>query len=338
MQQILAFETDLLEYEDLFDENPAVERKVQELKDGARAELAQIDGMGGAIAAIEYMKSRLVDANAERIARIETGETTVIGVNRYKQAEESPLTSGPEAIMIADPEAEADQIARLEAWRAERDERQVQDALEELRVSAREGRNVMPASIAAARAGATTGEWGDVVRSVFGQYRAPTGVSRAPSNRTEGLDEIRAAVDAASDTLGRRMKLLIGKPGLDGHSNGAEQIASRARDCGMDIVYDGIRLTPEEIVSAAKSENVDVVGLSILSGSHVSLVEELVQHMREAGLAEIPIVLGGIIPDDDAKRLLSTGVAKIYTPKDFNLNRIMFDIVALVDPQAFAAE
>ncbi len=338
MQQILAFETDLLEYEDLFDGNPAIEKKVGELKGGARAELAQIEAMGGAIRSIEYMKSRLVEANAERISRIEGGDTIVVGVNRYQEAEDSPLTSGPEAIMVADAEAEADQIKRLQEWRTSRDDNLVRTALDDLRSAAREGRNVMPASIAAARAGATTGEWGDVVRSVFGQYRAPTGVSPNPSNRTEGLDEIREAVNAVSDTLGRRLKFLVGKPGLDGHSNGAEQIAARARDCGMDIAYDGIRLTPEEIVEAARTENAHIVGISILSGSHIPLIEELMTRMRAAGMDGIPVIAGGIIPDDDAERLRAMGVARVYTPKDFELNRIMFDIVALVDPRAVAAE
>ena len=338
MQQILAFETDLLEYGDLFDGNPAVDAKVEELKDGARAELAQIDAMGGAVQAIEYMKSRLVDANAERIGRIEDGETTVVGVNKFTQAEESPLTAGDEAIMVADPKAEADQIARLDAWRDARDDGAVRAALADLRAAALDGRNIMPASIAAAKAGATTGEWGDMVRKAFGQYRAPTGVSRNPSNRTEGLEDIRARVDAVSDTLGRRLKFLVGKPGLDGHSNGAEQIAARARDCGMDITYEGIRLTPEEIVAAALEDQAHVVGLSILSGSHIPLIEDLMTRMRAAGLSEVPVVVGGIIPDDDANRLRAMGVAKVYTPKDFELNRIMIDIVELVDPAAVAAE
>jgi (2R)-ethylmalonyl-CoA mutase len=338
MQQILALETDLLEYEDLFDGNPAVTAKVDALKDGARAELAQIDAMGGAVNAIEYMKMRLVESNAERIARIERGETVVVGVNRYRSGEASPLTSGPDAIMVADPEAEADQIARLRAWRAGRDEVAVKAALTALRDAARTGANIMPASIAAAKAGATTGEWGDVVRSVFGQYRAPTGVSRAPSNRTEGLDDIRAAVDAVSSRLGERLRFLVGKPGLDGHSNGAEQIAARARDCGMEITYEGIRLTPSEIVAAAADGRAHVVGLSILSGSHVPLVETLMAEMRAAGLGHVPVVVGGIIPEADADRLRSMGVARVYTPKDFELNRIMFDIVALVDPKAVAAE
>lgn len=338
MQQILAFETDLLEYEDLFDGNPAVTRKVDALKAGARAELAQIDGMGGAVAAIEYMKSRLVEANADRIGSIETGATTVVGVNRWTEAEDSPLTAGEDTIMVADADAEADQIARLVAWREARDQRAVQKALQELREAAASGQNIMGPSIAAARAGATTGEWGDMVRAAFGQYRAPTGVSRNPSNRTEGLDEIRAAVNVASDHLGRRLKLLVGKPGLDGHSNGAEQIAARARDCGMDIAYEGIRLTPDEIVAAAKAEDAHVVGLSILSGSHIPLVRDLMRKMAEAGLGSIPVVVGGIIPQEDADLLTSLGVARVYTPKDFELNRIMFDIVGLVDGPAVAAE
>ena len=338
MQQILAYETDLLEFGDIFDGNPAIEAKVEALKVGARAELAQIDAMGGAMEAIEYMKSRLVESNAERIARIEAGQTTVVGVNKWTEHAPSPLTSGPEAIMVADPEAEAEQIARLQAWRAQRDEAAVKTALAELARVAQSGENVMPASIAAAKAGATTGEWGDAVRKTFGQYRGPTGVSKAPSNRTEGLDEIRARVDAVSDALGRRLKFVVGKPGLDGHSNGAEQIAARARDCGMDITYEGIRLTPEEIVESAKRDGAHVVGLSILSGSHIPLIEELMDRMRAAGLGEVPVVAGGIIPEDDAARLRAMGVARVYTPKDFELNVIMDDIVTLADPRARAAE
>ncbi len=332
MQQILAYETDLLEYEDLFDGNPAIERKVEELKSGARSELARIDSMGGAVAAIEYMKSRLVESNAVRISRIETRDTTVVGVNRWTEAAQSPLTAGDGAIMVSDANAEADQIGRLIAWRKTRDEAAVQDALKNLRRVALCDENIMPASIKAARAGATTGEWGAVIRDVFGGYRAPTGVSKNPSNRTENLDEIRGQVDAVSDKLGRRLKLLVGKPGLDGHSNGAEQIATRARDCGMEICYEGIRLTPAEIVTAAIREEPHVVGLSILSGSHIPLLEQLVNEMAAAGLAHIPIIAGGIIPEEDAKILLEMGVARIYTPKDFELNKIMADIVTLVDP------
>ena len=338
MQQILAYETDLLEYADLFDGNPAVAARVAALKDAARAELAQIDAMGGAVQAIGHMKRQLVEANAARLARIETGETTVIGVNRFTGGEPSPLTTGPEPIMAADPAAEADQIARLGQWKAARDADAVQTALADLRAAARDGRNIMPPSIAAARAGVTTGEWGAVLRAVFGQYRAPTGVATAPSNRTEGLDKIRAAVDAASARLGRRLSLLVGKPGLDGHSNGAEQIAARARDCGMDIAYDGIRLTPDEIVAAALDRQPHVLGLSILSGSHLPLIETLLGRLRAEGLDRLPVVVGGIVPADDAARLRALGVARVYTPKDFDLTRIMFDIVDLAQNTARAAE
>jgi (2R)-ethylmalonyl-CoA mutase len=338
MQQILAYETDLLEFDDLFDGNPAVDRKVAELKQGARDELAQINAMGGAVAAIDYMKGRLVEANAERIGRIESRETVVVGVNRWTEAAPSPLTAGDGSIMQADPRAEADQIARLTAWRAARDPAAVARALDALRQAAATGANVMPASIAAAKAGVTTGEWGAVVRQAFGEYRAPTGVSRNPSNRTEGLEPIREAVDLVSVRLGRRLTFLVGKPGLDGHSNGAEQIAARARDCGMDIRYEGIRLTPSEIVSAAADEQAHVVGLSILSGSHMPLIIEVLDRMRTAGLGNVPLVVGGIIPEDDAARLRALGVAAVYTPKDFELNRIMMDIVTLVDASPAAAE
>ena len=338
MQQILAYETDLLEYDDLFDGNPAIDRKVAELKDGARAELATIDSMGGAVAAIEYMKGRLVEANSERLSKIETKETTVVGVNRWTEAAPSPLTAGDGSIMVADEDAERDQIERLNQWRATRDAAKVKAALDALRQACATGANVMPASIAAAKAGATTGEWGAVVRTAFGEYRAPTGVSRSPSNRTEGLEPIRDAVAAVSSKLGRQLKFLVGKPGLDGHSNGAEQIAARARDCGMDIHYEGIRLTPAEIVAAAVEQEAHVVGLSILSGSHIPLITETVERMRAAGLGDVPLVVGGIIPEDDAARLRAMGVAAVYTPKDFELNRIMMDIVGLVDQQAVAAE
>ncbi|OOY08536.1 protein meaA [Thioclava sp. F36-7] len=337
MQQIMAYETDLLEYGDLFDGNPAVSAKVEALKDGARAELETLDGMGGAIAAIDYMKSRLVESNAARINRIEAEETIVVGVNRWQQGEPSPLTAGDGGIMVVDPAVEQEQIDRLNAWRAERDEAAVQDALAQLKADAKAGKNIMEASIAAAKAGATTGEWAGVMRAVHGEYRGPTGVSRSPSNQTEGLDDIREAVDAVSSQLGRRLKFLVGKPGLDGHSNGAEQIAFRARDCGMDITYDGIRLTPEQIVAKAIEDEAHVVGLSILSGSHMPLIEELMERMRAAGLDHVPVVVGGIIPDEDAKKLLSFGVARVYTPKDFELNRIMMDIVTLATPAEKAA-
>ncbi len=338
MQQIMAYETDLLEYDDLFDGNPVVHAKVEELKRGARAELANLEAMGGAIEAIDYMKSRLVESNADRVDAIERGETVVVGVNRYTQSEPSPLMGEDGGIMVVDAAVEQDQIARLEEWRMQRDEGAVRDALTGLRQAAAEGRNVMPASIAAAKAGATTGEWAGVMRAVHGEYRGPTGVSRSVSNKTEGLDDIRAAVDAVSDRLGRRLKFLVGKPGLDGHSNGAEQIAFRARDCGMDISYEGIRLTPAEIVEAAKTEEAHVIGLSVLSGSHVPLVGEVMERLRAEGLGHVPVMVGGIIPEEDATKLKSLGVARVYTPKDFELNGIMTDIVALADPKSVAAE
>ena len=337
MQQILAYETDLLEYDDLFDGNPAIDRKVAALKDGARAELSQIDAMGGAVAAIDYMKGRLVEANSERLSKIESKETTVVGVNRWTEAAPSPLTAGDGSIMVADADAERDQIERLTAWRTQRDDAAVKAALTALREAAKSGTNIMPASIAAAKAGCTTGEWGAMVRQAFGEYRAPTGVSRSPSNRTEGLEPIREAVSVLSAKLGRQLKFLVGKPGLDGHSNGAEQIAARARDVGMDIHYEGIRLTPAEIVSAAVDQEAHVIGLSILSGSHIPLITETLERMRAAGLGHVPLVVGGIIPEDDAARLRAMGVAAVYTPKDFELNRIMLDIVGIVDAQDRAA-
>ena len=337
MQQIMAFETDLLEYDDLFDGNPAVDRKVEALKEGARAELANIEAMEGAIGAIDYMKGRLVDSNADRVGRIEREETVVVGVNKYVETEPSPLMGEDGGIMVVDPAVEVDQVDRLNAWRAERDGAAVQAALADLRAAAKAGENVMPASIACARAGVTTGEWAGEMRAVHGEYRGPTGVSRAVSNKTEGLDDLRAAVDAVSDKLGKRLRFLVGKPGLDGHSNGAEQIAFRARDCGMEIDYEGIRLTPEQIVAAAE-DGAHVVGLSILSGSHIPLVEDVMTRMREAGLSHVPVIVGGIIPDEDATRLKAMGVSRVYTPKDFELNAIMNDIVVLADPKSVAAE
>ena len=332
MQQIMAFETDLLEFDDLFDGNPAVDRKVEELKEGARAELANLDAMGGAIEAIDYMKSALVQSNADRLNRIEVGETVVVGVNKYTSTEPSPLMTADGGIMVVDPAVEQAQIDSLNAWRANRDQAAVDAALADLRAAASEGRNVMPPSISAAKAGATTGEWAAQMRDVHGEYRGPTGVAAGQSNKTEGLEYLRESVNAVSDRLGRRLKFLVGKPGLDGHSNGAEQIAVRARDCGMDIAYEGIRLTPEQLVAAALEDQAHVVGLSILSGSHIPLVEDLIERMRDAGLSDIPVIVGGIIPDDDAERLRAMGVARVYTPKDFELNTIMADIVTLADP------
>jgi len=334
MQQILAYETDLLEYADLFDGNPAVEAKVEELKQGAREELARIDEMGGAVQAIDYMKSKLVESNSARLAGIESGETAVIGVNKYVETEPSPLTTNGGGIMVVDEGVEQDQIDRLNAWREQRDEARAEAAIEALKAAAREGRNIMPPSIEAAKAGVTTGEWGGAMREVFGEYRAPTGVAKSAAVSHDGLDEVREAVEAVSAKLGRRLKFLVGKPGLDGHSNGAEQIAVRARDSGMEVVYEGIRLTPAQIVNAALEESAHVVGLSILSGSHVPLVREVMERMRAAGLDDVPVVVGGIIPETDAETLRGFGVARVYTPKDFELNRIMSDIVEIVSAEA----
>ncbi len=332
MQQILAYETDLLEYGDIFDGSAEITRKVEDLKAQAREELKRIDEMGGAVAAVEagYMKQRLVESNTARLEAIERGEQIVVGVNKYLESEPSPLTGGVESILTVSEDAERDQIERLQAWRAQRDGKAVAAALRELKAAATSNRNVMPASIACAKAGVTTGEWGWTLREAFGEYRAPTGVGLAMRNDVEGLDDIRADVDRVSRKLGRRLTFLVGKPGLDGHSNGAEQIAVRARDAGMAVVYQGIRLTPEEIVAAARAQKAHVVGLSVLSGSHMPLVADVVARIRQEGL-DIPVVVGGIIPPDDAEQLTSAGVAAVYTPKDFELNRIMSDVVRIVE-------
>jgi len=333
LQQILAYETDLLEFGDIFDGSSEIDGFVAGLKEQAREELQRIDEMGGAVTAIEssYMKERLVEANSRRVAAIESGEQVVVGVNRWQETAESPLAAGEGAILTVDPKAEAEQIERLKAWREQRDNAAVALALETLRRAAKEGRNIMEPSIACAHAGVTGGEWAGALRGMFGEYRAPTGVGRAMSNSAaEPLEKLREEVDRVSGKLGRRVKMLVGKPGLDGHSNGAEQIAVRARDAGMEVVYDGIRLTPAQIVDAAQDEDVHVVGLSILSGSHVPLVTEVIERMRKSGL-DVPVVAGGIIPPEDAKLLLDAGCARIYTPKDYDLTAIMSDIVTLVD-------
>ena len=338
MQQIMAFETDLLEYEDLFDGNQVVDAKVESLKASARYELETIETQGGALNAIEYMKSRLVESNTDRLQNIESNHTTVVGVNKFTNTETSPLVSGDGGIMVVDPSVEKDQIDRLNLWRRKRDEKLVNKALFNLRKAALDGQNIMPTSIEAARAGATTGEWAQEMRNIYGEYRGPTGVATGISNKTDGLDELRSAVDAVSDKLGERLKFLIGKPGLDGHSNGAEQIASRARDCGMKIEYEGIRLTPQELVETVKSTKAHVVGLSILSGSHIPLVQDMITLLAKEGLTKIPIVVGGIIPEEDKAKLLKMGISKVYTPKDFEMNTIMMDIVNLAEPIEIAAE
>jgi ethylmalonyl-CoA mutase len=333
MQQILAYETDLLEYGDVFDGAPAITAKVAELKSAAKEELAQIDKMGGTVAAVEqgYLKQQLVESNSRRVEAIERGEQVVVGVNRFVETEASPLAEAAGAVVTVSEEAEAEQVARLEAWRAARDAAAVAEALKALRQAAHGGANIMPASIACAKAGVTTGEWGFALRAAFGEYRAPTGVGTAMRNDAEGLDDIRAEVDRVSKKLGRRLKFLVGKPGLDGHSNGAEQIAARARDAGMEVVYDGIRFSAEAIAAAAAEKRVHVVGLSILSGSHLPLVQDVMARMKDAGLDDVPVVVGGIIPPQDARALKEAGVAKIYTPKDFELNRIMADLVRIVE-------
>ena len=332
MQQILAYETDLLDYGDIFDGSDEIAHKVDDLKRQAKEELKRIEEMGGAVAAVDtgYMKQQLVESNTARLEAIERGEQTVVGVNKYLESEPSPLVGAADAILTVPEAAERGQIEQLKAWRAARDNNAVAAALKELKRSATAGTNIMPASIACAKAGVTTGEWGWTLRETFGEYRAPTGVGLAMRNDVTGLDDIRADVDRISRKLGRRLTFLVGKPGLDGHSNGAEQIAVRARDAGMQVVYEGIRLTPEEIVDAARKERVHVVGLSVLSGSHLPLVEDVVDRMKQAGL-DVPVVVGGIIPPEDAAELEKAGVAAVYTPKDFELNRIMSDVVRIVE-------
>ncbi len=333
LQQIVAYETDLLEYADIFDGSSEIAAKVESLKAEALAEMGRIADMGGAVAAIElaYMKQRLVESNFKRLAAIEAGEQTVVGVNAFTEAEPSPLSTGEGSILTVDASVERGQIERLNAWRASRDATATKKALADLASAAKEDRNIMPASIACATAGVTTGEWTETLRAVFGEYRAPTGVARAMGVTDGRLEAARREVETVSRRLGRRIKILVGKPGLDGHSNGAEQIAVRARDCGMEVVYEGIRLTPERIVNAALEESAHVVGLSILSGGHASLVADVLEGMAKAGIGEVPVVVGGIIPPGDAEALLKAGVARVYTPKDFDLTQIMRDIVVVVD-------
>ena len=335
MQQILAYETDLLEYGDIFDGSKEIDKKVADLTREAKQELAQIDALGGAVAAVEsgYMKQQLVDSNSRRLQAIESGEHIVVGVNKFTETESSPL-SGGESILTVDANIEQEQVEKLKAWRGRRDQKAVTSTLRELEAAARENRNIMPASIACAKAGVTTGEWGALFREIFGEYRAPTGVGRSSRAAADGADSLRADVERISKKLGRRIKFLVGKPGLDGHSNGAEQIAVRARDAGMEVVYGGIRFTPAEIVKTALEEDVHVIGLSILSGSHILLVRDIVDRMKQAGLDDVPIVVGGIVPPEDARLLEDYGVAAVYTPKDYELNRIMADVVRIVEHAA----
>jgi (2R)-ethylmalonyl-CoA mutase len=333
MQQVLAYETDLLEYEDIFDGSPVIQSKVDEIVNGARAEIARVQEMGGAVAAVEsgYMKTELVGSLAERRRRIEAGEDVVVGVNRFDTTEQSPL-SGEGIIETIKPEVEQEAIDAIENWRSQRNESEVDKALEVLTATARTDANLMDATLQCAKAGVTTGEWAGALREVFGEYRAPTGVSGASAAGEAGGDmaTVRDRVRATGDELGGRLRMLVGKPGLDGHSNGAEQIAVRARDVGFEVVYQGIRLTPEQIVAAAVQEGVHVVGLSILSGSHLAVVPQVVAGLREAGAEDIPVVVGGIVPPQDAQLLLESGVARVFTPKDYELTEIMNEIVDVI--------
>ncbi|TNE57333.1 MAG: protein meaA [Alphaproteobacteria bacterium] len=333
MQQIMAFETDLLEYGDIFNGSTEMTAKVEALKSQAREELAKIDSMGGAVAALDsaYMKKALVQSNTERLKRIESGDQVVVGVNAFKETAVSPLAQSSDGGILTVPESvEFDQIASLNAWRSRRDQKAVDAALADLKSAAQDARNIMEPSIAAAKAGVTTGEWGAALREVFGEYRAPTGVTIAEDDAPD-LEALKARVKQVSEKLGGSLKLLVGKPGLDGHSNGAEQIAVRAGDLGMAVIYDGIRVTPDEIVAKAKAEGVHVIGLSILSGSHVPLLRDVMGKLREEGLENIPVVVGGIIPDEDRLVLGQMGVKAVFTPKDYQLTEIMGKIVDLVD-------
>jgi (2R)-ethylmalonyl-CoA mutase len=335
LQQIGAYETDMLEYGDIFDGSNVIEEKVATLAAQIREEIARVGEMGGAAAqeALEYMKERLVASNAARMEAIETSDEIRVGVNSYTETEPSPLTAGNGNFVVVDEAAEREQIERLKAWRSERDQKKADAALAELERATKENTNIMPASIACAKAGVTTGEWARTLRHVFGEYRAPTGVAATgPGRNDPRIGELREAVDAMSKKLGRRLSFLVAKPGLDGHSNGAEQIAIRARDAGMDVVYDGIRFSPDEIVAVAKEKQPHMIGLSILSGSHIPLAREVMARLKAAGLKDIKVVAGGIIPPEDEAALKSAGIVAVFSPKDYDLNAIMHEIVVLADP------
>ena len=335
MQQIVAYETDLLDYADIFEGSREIETKVESLKSEARAELQKILALGGAIPAIEsgYMKRALVHANTERLKAIERGDTKRVGVNIFTSTETSPLSAGDEEkVLTVSENIEFEQIEKLKVWRATRDNRAVTAALATLREAAETGHNIMEPSIACAKAGVTTGEWGEILRQVFGEFRAPTGVLLVMDEQPgKSLEAIRARVKHLAQELGKTPTFLMAKPGLDGHSNGAEQIAVRAADCGLDVTYEGIRLTPEQIVATAKEKKITLIGLSILSGSHVPLIRDVMNRLRQAGLEKIPVVVGGIIPHEDSYVLKQLGVARVYTPKDFDLNVIMNDLVDLME-------
>jgi ethylmalonyl-CoA mutase len=334
MQQIVAYETDLLDYGDIFDGSAEITAKVEALKEEARDELSYVQSLGGGTSeqVIAYMKRKLVESNTARLNAIETGETKIVGVNVFTTSEPSPLSAGADAIMTVKDDVEYEQIERLKAWRTARDATAVKTALDDLARAAKEGRNIMEPSIACAKAGVTTGEWGGTLREIFGEYRAPTGVALTMRAETgEQLAELRTRVKALAERMGETPRFLVGKPGLDGHSNGAEQIAVRAADTGLEVIYDGIRVTPEQLVKTVQEKNVHILGLSILSGSHVPLIREVMQRLRAAGLSNVPVVAGGIIPQEDVNVLKQLGVAAVYTPKDFDMNRIMGDIVSLIE-------
>jgi len=332
LQQILAYETDLLEYEDIFDGSHVIESKTEELKALARDTLADLDARGGAIQSIDHMKESLVGAHIDRIKAIESGDLTVVGVNRYVETAESPLAGGDGSIQTVDPAEESAQVRDLKEWRSKRDASAVENVLAALKQAAQDGTNIMEPSIACAKAGVTTGEWGTAMRDVFGEFRAPTGVAMVI--KTDGEEDaaaVRKDVERVSEALGRQLTYVLGKPGLDGHSNGAEQIAARGREVGMNVVYEGIRFTPSEIAAQAKEANAHVVGLSILSGSHLDLVRETIAELRAVGLGDVPVVIGGIIPPEDARALRQMGIARVYTPKDFKITEIMGDVVGIVE-------
>jgi (2R)-ethylmalonyl-CoA mutase len=335
MQQVLAMETDLLEYGDLFDGSPVIENKVQALIDGAHSEMQRVAEQGGMVQAIEngHVKRELVKSHTERMRAIESGELKIVGVNCYQETAESPLTAGGDSgIMKVDPRAEQDQIAALQAFREDREASQVETSLKALREAATSGANVMPASIQCAHAGVTTGEWSEVLREVFGEYRAPTGIDIGSGDHaaSDALLAVREQVQNTGEELGRPLRLLIGKPGLDGHSNGAEQIAVKGRDAGFEIVYEGIRLTPAQIARAAQEEGVHLIGLSVLSGSHLELVQDIRAELDKIGAGNVPLVIGGIIPEEDAQQLREGGVKAVFTPKDHDLNAIMADMVEII--------
>ncbi|HBL94580.1 MAG TPA: protein meaA, partial [Hyphomonas sp.] len=332
LQQILAYETDLLEYEDIFDGSHVIASKTEELKALARDTLADLDARGGAIQSIDHMKESLVGAHIDRIKAIESGDLTVVGVNRYVETAESPLAGGDGSIQTVDPAEESAQVRDLKEWRSKRDASAVENVLAALKQAAQDGTNIMEPSIACAKAGVTTGEWGTAMRDVFGEFRAPTGVAMVI--KTDGEEDaaaVRKDVERVSEALGRQLTYVLGKPGLDGHSNGAEQIAARGREVGMNVVYEGIRFTPSEIAAQAKEANAHVVGLSILSGSHLDLVRETIAELRAVGLGDVPVVIGGIIPPEDARALRQMGIARVYTPKDFKITEIMGDVVGIVE-------